>query len=120
MRTRKGLYELSISGLPIHAWSETIFKNLADLCGSFIQLDVGTRKPTSFKRGRMLIITDFLHQIDEMVNLNVEGRMFQLRVCEIESVPMRIQGYACENDSPSSESEDDGASNVGNVTEPRQ
>ncbi|KAK8563404.1 hypothetical protein V6N12_035552 [Hibiscus sabdariffa] len=48
---------LSISGLPIHLWSEGLFRNVIGLWGTYLCVDAATEEPASFERARVLIGT---------------------------------------------------------------
>ncbi|KAL4351562.1 hypothetical protein GQ457_06G013110 [Hibiscus cannabinus] len=77
---------LSISGLPIHLWSEGSFRNIAGLWGKYLRVDAATEEPTSFERAHILIETSLRGRIDEVVEVASLGIMFQIVVQEAELV----------------------------------
>ncbi|KAK9046484.1 hypothetical protein V6N11_052371 [Hibiscus sabdariffa] len=77
---------LSISGLPIHLWSEGLFRNIDGLWGKYLRVDAATEEPTSFERARILIETSVRGRIDEVVEVASLGIMFLIVVQEAELV----------------------------------
>ncbi|KAL4318872.1 hypothetical protein GQ457_18G012420 [Hibiscus cannabinus] len=77
---------LSISGLPIHLWSEGSFCNIVGLWSMYLRVDVATEEPASFKRARILIETSVRGRIDEVVEVASLGTMFFIVVQEVELV----------------------------------
>ncbi|KAL4303994.1 hypothetical protein GQ457_10G007720 [Hibiscus cannabinus] len=69
---------LSISGLPIHLWSEGSFRNIAGLWDKYLRVDAATEEPTSFERARILIDTSVRGRIDEVVEVASLGTMFPI------------------------------------------
>ncbi|KAK8654734.1 hypothetical protein V6N13_107334 [Hibiscus sabdariffa] len=60
---------LSVSGIPVQAWSRDTFTNIARAWDSSVRLDHLTSEPTSFERTRILIDTD-----------QVGNQMYEVRV----------------------------------------
>ncbi|KAK8538856.1 hypothetical protein V6N12_034563 [Hibiscus sabdariffa] len=77
-------------GIPVHAWDNRTFENIASLWGDFVRIDGATSAAVSFKRAQALIETDWLCNIDEVINLEVKGDMFEVRVVEIERGAVRF------------------------------
>ncbi|KAK9043287.1 hypothetical protein V6N11_071633 [Hibiscus sabdariffa] len=77
---------LSISGLPIHLWSEGSFHYIDGLWGKYLRVNVATEDPTSFERARILIETSVRGRIDEVVEVASLGTMFLIVVQEVELV----------------------------------
>ncbi|KAK8614222.1 hypothetical protein V6N13_122591 [Hibiscus sabdariffa] len=75
---------LNECGIPIHAWSETTFENVARVWGELSRVDIETLVPSSFERARFQIETDWSGHIDETLDLRVGDQSFPLRVTEIE------------------------------------
>ncbi|KAK8628855.1 hypothetical protein V6N13_009435 [Hibiscus sabdariffa] len=67
---------LSISGLPIHVWSEMTFDNIASLCEELVQIDIETLAPSSFERARFQIKNDWRFHIDEDLELQ-SGKLWE-------------------------------------------
>ncbi|KAL4383082.1 hypothetical protein GQ457_15G019720 [Hibiscus cannabinus] len=77
---------ISISGLPIHLWSEGTFHNIAGLWGSYIRVDAAMEEPSSFERARVLLETSFLGRIDEVVQVTIQGSVYAVVIQEAELV----------------------------------
>ncbi|KAK9045676.1 hypothetical protein V6N11_051585 [Hibiscus sabdariffa] len=77
---------LSISGFPIHLWSEGSFRNIAGLWGKYLWVDAATEEHTSFERARILIETFVKGRIDAVVEVASLGTMFPIVVQEAELV----------------------------------
>ncbi|KAK9033432.1 hypothetical protein V6N11_018465 [Hibiscus sabdariffa] len=75
---------LSISGLPIHLWSEGSFRNIVGLWGKYLRVDAAMEELTSFERARILIETSVRGRIDEVVEVASLGTMFPIVVQEAE------------------------------------
>ncbi|KAK9020582.1 hypothetical protein V6N11_010602 [Hibiscus sabdariffa] len=81
---------ISISGLPIHLWSEGTFCNITGLWGSYIRVDAATEEPSSFERARVLLETLFLGRIDEVVQFTIQGSVYVVVIQEAELVRVPI------------------------------
>ncbi|KAK8603276.1 hypothetical protein V6N13_085467 [Hibiscus sabdariffa] len=77
---------LAIGGVPIQAWPKHTFKNIAEVWGSLVYIDKDTSAPTSFEQGCILIETDVINRIEDVVELVVNERLYLVRVQEIESL----------------------------------
>ena len=44
-----------VVGLPLHCWSEEIFKRIGDCCGGFVEVDVETKNCSQFQWARILV-----------------------------------------------------------------
>ncbi|KAK9006450.1 hypothetical protein V6N11_035488 [Hibiscus sabdariffa] len=73
---------LIMYGIPVHAWADRTFENIASLWGTFVRIDGETSDAVSFERARVLIEMDWLCNIDEVIDLEVEGENFEFRVVE--------------------------------------
>ncbi|KAK8680407.1 hypothetical protein V6N13_109352 [Hibiscus sabdariffa] len=71
---------VSIVGLPMHLWSPTTFINLASLWGSLIREEDTTPEPSSFERARILIETNRLERIEEMMEVQWDGFVISVQV----------------------------------------
>ncbi|KAK7283182.1 hypothetical protein RIF29_12550 [Crotalaria pallida] len=69
------------SGIPIHAWSEGVFRDLAATIGTFISMDSSTAKKWRLDTGRMMISTK-LDCISRRVNLKVNGSCYEVSLVE--------------------------------------
>ncbi|KAK8572619.1 hypothetical protein V6N12_028669 [Hibiscus sabdariffa] len=61
-------------------------KNIVEVWGSLVYIDKDTSAPTSFEQGCILIETDVMNRIEDVVELVVNGRLYPLRVHEIDSL----------------------------------
>ncbi|KAK8635500.1 hypothetical protein V6N13_004234 [Hibiscus sabdariffa] len=77
---------LAVRGVPVQAWSKHTFKNIAEVWGSLVYIDKDTSATTSFEQGCILIETDVMNRIEDVVELVVNGRLYPLRVHEIDSL----------------------------------
>ncbi|KAK7258794.1 hypothetical protein RIF29_24381 [Crotalaria pallida] len=68
-------------GVPIHAWSEGFFCQLASSVGAFARLDPAIEKKTRLDVGRMLITTE-LSSIDVSLKVKVNGCVRVVRMME--------------------------------------
>ncbi|KAK8685548.1 hypothetical protein V6N13_041548 [Hibiscus sabdariffa] len=73
---------LTMYGIPVHAWVDRTFENIPSIWGNFVRIDGETSDAVSFERARVLIETDWLCNIDEVVDLEVEGENFEVRIVE--------------------------------------
>ncbi|KAK8685723.1 hypothetical protein V6N13_124760 [Hibiscus sabdariffa] len=73
---------LTMYGILVHAWDNRTFENIASLWGNFVRIDGEPSAAVSFGRAQALIETDWLCNIDEVINLEVEGDTFEVRVFE--------------------------------------
>ncbi|XVF07730.1 hypothetical protein REPUB_Repub06bG0165000 [Reevesia pubescens] len=74
---------LTIFGLPLHIWNHATFHNIANIWGEIISFDSKTFNFQDFSRGAMLIMTNQLKKIDEVITLKGGGEMFPVRVSEV-------------------------------------
>ncbi|KAK8715701.1 hypothetical protein V6N13_043029 [Hibiscus sabdariffa] len=77
---------MAIGGVPIQAWSKHTFKNIAEVWGSLVYIDKDTSASTSFEQGCILIETDVMNRIEDVVKLVMNGRLYPVRVHEIDSL----------------------------------
>ncbi|KAH7861886.1 hypothetical protein Vadar_032187 [Vaccinium darrowii] len=75
---------LKIRGMPLNAWGCFSFKRIAQLWGEFLTLDQETLLEESFDVGRLLMVTNCSHKIDEWINIAVKGRNYRVQVWEEE------------------------------------
>ncbi|KAK8658436.1 hypothetical protein V6N13_036642 [Hibiscus sabdariffa] len=75
---------IACHGVPVHAWSEGTFSNIAALWGDIISIDERTLKPTSFYRAYFQILTRVSERINETVELVIGSKVSKVFVGEIE------------------------------------
>lgn len=71
-------------GMPLNIWCHNSFKRIGEMWGEFIALDVETIHGLSYDVGRLLIVTEKQHRIDEWINICVKGRNYKVKVWEEE------------------------------------
>ncbi|KAI8525166.1 hypothetical protein RHMOL_Rhmol13G0207900 [Rhododendron molle] len=62
---------LCYHGMPLIGWSNTSFKSIGELWGSFISTDESTLKMSSFAEAKILIATNIFKEIDEWITVEV-------------------------------------------------
>ncbi|KAL4347102.1 hypothetical protein GQ457_17G020660 [Hibiscus cannabinus] len=77
---------ISACGIPIHAWLVGTFQNLAALWGELVKVGDQTLDPLNFETARFLVETDWFYRIEEIVDLQVEGNVFRVRVMEVDGL----------------------------------
>ncbi|KAK8530938.1 hypothetical protein V6N12_013435 [Hibiscus sabdariffa] len=82
---------VSACGIPIHAWSVGTFRNIAERWGDLIEVENTTLDPLNFELSCFLVETDWFYRIEEVIELQVAGNVFQVRVKEVD-VPLILQG----------------------------
>ncbi|KAH7848015.1 hypothetical protein Vadar_032815 [Vaccinium darrowii] len=73
---------ISCYGVPLHGWSALTFRKIAQLWGEVIGMDEATTKGLSFAAGKVLIATEHWDRIDEVIHVEVKGRIFEVKVVE--------------------------------------
>ncbi|KAK8649078.1 hypothetical protein V6N13_129814 [Hibiscus sabdariffa] len=78
-------------------------------------LDASAKEPKSFEKGQMLIGTNLILQINGVVDLNVDGKVFKLRFRKFKSILMPYNDCESEDNSESGTgvSEEERVTNVG-------
>ncbi|PSS34892.1 Extensin like [Actinidia chinensis var. chinensis] len=69
-------------GVPLNAWHATTFIDVGNHWGDVISLDDGTAKCLSFAVGKIKVSTAIMEPINEAINLEVNGVLYPVRVCE--------------------------------------
>ncbi|KAK8571610.1 hypothetical protein V6N13_047275 [Hibiscus sabdariffa] len=92
---------ISIFGVSIHAWSRETFERVMSHWGNVILVSEETLEPSSFERGRVLIETGVLDQIEERLELVVEGHKFPIRLSEANTF-LRGPRCSCSRDAQDS------------------
>ncbi|MBA0805151.1 hypothetical protein Gohar_004691, partial [Gossypium harknessii] len=78
--------------LKIEQWSEE-----RDIWGKLVRFDYKTENDDSLIRGRIQIITDQEHRIDDIIELNVGGKSFEVRVVGIDSYTWSVDKCCSSN-----------------------
>ncbi|KAK8619435.1 hypothetical protein V6N13_133395 [Hibiscus sabdariffa] len=81
------LYEratwLEIRGLPLHCWNGVTLKKIAGLWGSFEALGENDKHTMDCEKARVLIITNQVRRIEDIIDVEVGDNMFQVSVREV-------------------------------------
>lgn len=73
---------ISCYGVPLHGWSCATFKKIAQRWGEAVYIEEATAKGLSFAAGKVLISTDVWDRINEVVQLVIKGKVFDIKVVE--------------------------------------
>ncbi|MCH86156.1 hypothetical protein A2U01_0007010, partial [Trifolium medium] len=87
---RSRLVWLRVYGIPVHAWNVDFFSKLSNKYGAFINEDDGTLKMITMDVAQIMIRTVEQKVIDELVEVDINNEIFQLRIIEDSYGPMRI------------------------------
>ncbi|GLU00004.1 hypothetical protein SLE2022_174020 [Rubroshorea leprosula] len=84
MTSRNRLVWLRFNGVPLRAWSERCFSELAGLIGEVILVDDDTKSKSFLSEGRVLVLCDDSMKISQTINLMVNEESFLIKVSEEE------------------------------------
>lgn len=73
---------LNCYGIPLHLWNAVTFKKLGEKWGNVIQICKDTLHDISFAVGKVLISTQVMDIINQVVTVENRGAKFKVRVCE--------------------------------------
>ncbi|KAK8583219.1 hypothetical protein V6N13_021931 [Hibiscus sabdariffa] len=103
---------LELSGVPLHCWNRCTFKRVAGLWGSFEALGENAFRSKNCEKVTILITTNQVERIDEIVDIEVGNLIFKVRVMELgfsdespELQPTRVKSSVrtnCDKDGSSS------------------
>jgi hypothetical protein len=63
-------------GIPLHAWGEATFRNLASKCGVFVEVDAATRNMERLDSARVKVTARLCEQIDFTIKLVIQGARY--------------------------------------------
>ncbi|KAL4375969.1 hypothetical protein GQ457_02G030320 [Hibiscus cannabinus] len=108
----EGATWLELSGMPLHCWNQCTFKRVAELWGSFEALGENAFRSKNCEKVTILITTNQVERIDEIVEIEVGNLIFKVRVMELgfsdespELQPTRVKSSVrtnCDKDGSSS------------------
>ncbi|KAK8514886.1 hypothetical protein V6N13_121835 [Hibiscus sabdariffa] len=75
---------IACQGIPVHAWNEETFKNIASIWGELISVNENTIKPISFSRANIQILTNNFDRLNEEILLSVDSKSYRVRIFEFE------------------------------------
>ncbi|GKV02903.1 hypothetical protein SLEP1_g15281 [Rubroshorea leprosula] len=84
MPSRNRLVWLRFNGVPLQAWSERCFLELAGLIGEVILVDDDTKSKSFLCEGQVLVLCDDTMKISQNITLMVDGESFLIKVLEEE------------------------------------
>ncbi|KAH7833242.1 hypothetical protein Vadar_004386 [Vaccinium darrowii] len=73
---------ISCYGVPLHCWSAQTFQKIAQVWGEVLTMDDATVKGYSFAAGKVMISTETWDRINEVIQMEVKGKIFEIRVVE--------------------------------------
>ncbi|XVF34829.1 hypothetical protein REPUB_Repub18cG0092000 [Reevesia pubescens] len=74
---------VTIFGPPLHVWNQSTLHNIASIWGKVISFNSKTFNYQDFNRVAMLIMTNQLKKIEEVIALKCGGETFLVRVSEV-------------------------------------
>lgn len=74
---------IECKGVPIYAWTENTFVNIAKIWGEFLDLDNVTPSLTMFESAKVLIVTERPEIIWDKIILKVNDVDYVVYVCEM-------------------------------------
>ncbi|XVF37363.1 hypothetical protein REPUB_Repub20aG0001600 [Reevesia pubescens] len=92
---------LTIFGLPLHVWNHYTFHNIANIWEEVVTFDSKTFNFLDFSRGAMMIMTNQLKRIDEVIIINCGCEKYPVRVTKVGEDVISLfhccQGYSNSN-----------------------
>ncbi|KAK7256876.1 hypothetical protein RIF29_30425 [Crotalaria pallida] len=85
VRINERLCWVQCFGIPVLVWSQKLFREIAAKVGTVMLIDEDTKNFSRLDKGRVLISTSSMTHIDSVMNIIVEGELFEVRI--IEEVP---------------------------------
>ncbi|GFZ09150.1 hypothetical protein Acr_20g0009580 [Actinidia rufa] len=86
---------LNCYGVPLNVWHAMTFIDVGNHWGDVISLDDGTTKCLSFAVGKIQVSTAIMEPINEAINLEVNGVLYPVRVCEEQIVTNLVSHTKC-------------------------
>ncbi|XP_028061432.1 uncharacterized protein LOC114264892 [Camellia sinensis] len=80
-------------GVPFNLWNVTTFSDIGKVWGEVVQIGEDILSQSSFQSGKVRIITNRLEFINEVINVECNGNIFPVRVCE--ELPAAVQPCHC-------------------------
>ena len=126
---QQGTFVLNCYNVPLHLWNVGTFFSIGRVPGDVIALDEGTSSFFSFNVGKVLISTSNFEVINQMINLEVNGKLYPVRVVkeQVNSFMQSVCTGKCREVKPeqfngkdSDEEDDDMDNEVDELAEPTQ
>lgn len=86
---------LNCFGVPLHLWNSVTFKKIGQIWGNVLEISNDTIQETSFCVGKVLISTQTLDVINQVILVENKGVQFKIRVCEEQIVVNTILRAEC-------------------------
>lgn len=86
---------LECYGVPLHLWNHDTFFSIGKIWGEPITLDDATSKGSSFSSGRVQISSKNFGVIDQAINLEIDGRLYPIRVVKKSVTVNNLMRIAC-------------------------
>ncbi|KAK8543759.1 hypothetical protein V6N13_025927 [Hibiscus sabdariffa] len=74
---------LEVSGIPLHCWNDVTLRRVAELWGYFESLGENANHRLNCEKVTVLITTNQVNRIEEIVELNVGNMKYEINVVEI-------------------------------------
>lgn len=72
-------------GMPLNVWNVPSFKEIGGKWGDFLEVDDKTLRQEALDKARILIATEYEGKIDSSVHLKINGKIYVVRVKEMET-----------------------------------
>lgn len=105
---------LKILGVPAHIWNENFFRQISQLVGSYISIDDSTRDKMRLDIARVLINTSVKEIINTVVEVKVNGIMYNIRMLEEsfgDNMSRFLSDWKYQNSDGNSSDDDDSMAN---------
>lgn len=106
---------LSCYGVPLNLWNSKTFSSIGRIWGEVIEFDDDTLNMKNLQCGRIRIVTTYMESINKSVNLDCQGILYPVKVCEEQIVTRVVITKICkchkkndEGDGYSSYEQEDG------------
>ena len=86
---------LNCYNVPLHLWNVGTFFSIGRVPGDVIALDEGTSRFFSFNVGKVLISISIFEVINQMINLEVNGKLYPVRVVKEQVVVNNFMQSVC-------------------------
>ncbi|MED6219894.1 hypothetical protein PIB30_040015, partial [Stylosanthes scabra] len=83
---RPRVARIEICGMPLEAWSRENFNSVAQVCGSVLEIEEHGLLGDRYNSVRAIIDTNWLHYINDVVNFDLNGTIYEVFVREISAI----------------------------------
>ncbi|CAL5403827.1 unnamed protein product [Camellia sinensis] len=86
---------LCCCGVPLNLWNNKTFSSIGRVWGEIIEVDNETLSMNSLQCGRIRIATTYMESINTTVNLNCQGTLYPMKVCEEQIITKVVIRKVC-------------------------